>query len=71
MRYAKDCPPPKLLVRRATAEAMIEHAGYVSEWISEGKLLPVNGDDPTPLYDVEDIKTLVLGMKNANRRFKG
>ena len=70
MRYAASCPPPKLLVRRSTADAMVEHSALITQWINEGKLLPVNPEEKVLLYDVEDIRTLALELKHNSRRFQ-
>ena len=69
MRYAAACPPPKLLVRRSTADAMVEHSALITQWIEDGKLMPVNSSDKVLLYDPEDIRTLALELKHASRKF--
>ncbi len=69
MKYSDICPAPKLLVRRKTVEAMIEHAVLVNELISTGKLCPVKPGDSVELYLVSDVKKAVEAwISEANSR---
>jgi hypothetical protein len=67
MRYSDVCPPPKLAVRRATAEAMIENAKILDEWIASGELQPANPGEAVPVYLVTEIQALI-GQWTAKKR---
>lgn len=69
MRYSEVCPPPKLAVRRATAEAMIENARILDEWIDTGELQPANPGEAVPVYLVTELQALCakwVAKKRAN-----
>lgn len=66
-RYSQIVQPPKLAVRRETAAAMIENAKLFEKLLTEGKLTPVNADDPIPLYDVEEIRIAWMTYKAESR----
>ena len=57
MRYSEIVHPPKRGVRRATAEAMLEHRGVFEKLLSEGLISPVNPGDSVELFDVEEIRS--------------
>jgi hypothetical protein len=62
-RYSQIVQPPKLAVRRETGAAMIENAKLFDRLVREGKIKPIDPDDPVPLYDVEEIRIAWIAYK--------
>ncbi len=59
MKYSDICPAPKLMVRRETIKAMVEHGALVELLISSGRLAPVKPGEAVELYLVSDVKKAV------------
>jgi hypothetical protein len=59
MRYSQLVPPPKLLVRRATVDAMVEHAGLVDRMIAAGWLKPRTEGGRVDLFAVKEVEKAV------------
>ena len=57
MKFSDLCKAPKLLVRRATAEAMIEHALVLDLFVRANWIQPIEtGSGRVELYRVKDLE---------------
>jgi hypothetical protein len=69
MKYSDICPPPKLLVRRETIKAMIEHGPLVEELIEKGRLSPLKSTDGgIDLFLVSEVKVAIERWAQEARR---
>lgn len=69
MKYSDICPAPKLLVRRETIKAMVEHGPLVEELISKGRLSPVKSTEGgIDLFLVAEVKAAIEKWVQEARR---
>jgi len=66
MRYSEIVQPPKVGVRRTTAEAMVEHRGVFEELLKSG-LQPVNPGESVELFDVEEVRAAWADYRDRSR----
>lgn len=66
MRYSEIVMPPKMGVRRTTAEAMIEHRGVFEELLKAG-LRPINPGSGVELFDVEEVRAAWAAYRDGLR----
>lgn len=62
MRYSELVQAPKLMVRRKTAEAMVEHAGIIDSIIKARWAEPVKVNQ-IDLFFVADIQSAIERLK--------
>ena len=66
MKYSDICPAPKLLVRRASVDAMVEHAGLVDRMIGAGWItVHPEGGGRVELFSVKEIEVAVQRYLNG------
>jgi hypothetical protein len=59
VKYSDICKPPKLLARRATVDAMVEHAGLVDRMIQAKWIAPRTEGGRVDLFLVREVERAV------------